>query len=176
LIQKQFIPAGASQGASNVVPVRALFAYSGSLALPNVTYTRQDITTVNSTALALLKEVRNVTTNGPWKTSNTAKSGEILEYRIAYTNNGAETIKNLQINDATPAFTTFVSGLCETPVAGTGTPTPISLGLCTLTKTMTPPANNTGSLKWTYGTTLAVPVPQLQPGGTGFVTYQIKVN
>ncbi len=171
LIQKEFIPAGAPQGASNHVPVQALFAYTGST-VPNATYTRQDITTVSSNALFLMKEVRNVTTptSPVWKTSNTAKSGETLEYRITYTNNGAETIKNLQINDATPSFTTFVSGLCETAVAAT----PASLGLCTLTKTLTP--NNTGGLKWNFTPTLAAPVSQLQPGGSGFVTYRVKVD
>jgi len=120
----------------------------------------------------LLKEVRNVTTptTPVWKTSNTAKSGEMLEYRITYINNGAEAIKNLQINDATPSFTTFVSGLCETAVSAT----PASLGLCTLTKTLT--ANNTGALKWIFTPTVAVPVSQLQPGASGFVTYQVKVD
>ena len=172
LIQKEFIPAGAPQGASNHVPVQALFAYTGSLTVPNATYTRQDITTVTSNALFLMKEVRNVTTptSPVWKTSNTAKSGETLEYRITYTNNGAETIKNLQINDATPSFTTYVSGLCDPAV----TATPASLGLCTLTKTLTP--NNTGGLKWTFTPTVAAPVSQLQAGGSGFVTYQVKVD
>ncbi len=172
LIQKEFIPAGAPQGASNHVPVQALFAYTGSVTIPNATYTRQDITTVSSNALALLKEVSNVTvpTIPVWKTSNTAKSGEILEYRITYTNNSAEVIKNLQINDATPSFTTFVSGLCEPPVAAT----PASLGSCTLTKTLTP--NNTGGLKWTFIATGPVPTPQLQPGASGFVTYRVKVD
>ena len=172
LIQKEFIPASAPQGASNHVRVQALFTYTGSLTVPNATYIRQDVTTVTSNALFLMKEVRNVTTptSPVWKTSNTAKSGEILEYRITYTNNGAETIKNLQINDATPSFTTFVSGLCETSAAAT----PASLGLCSLTKTLTP--NNTGGLKWTFTPTLAVPVSQLQAGGSGAVTYRVKVD
>jgi len=172
LIQKEFIPASAAQSASNLAPVRALFAYTGSLTVPNATYTRQDITTVSSNALFLMKEVRNVTTptSPVWKTSNTAKSGEILEYRISYTNNSGETIKNLQINDATPSFTSYVSGLCEPAV----TATPPSLGLCTLTKTLTPA--NTGGLKWTFTSTGAVPVSQLQAGGSGFVTYRVKVD
>lgn len=32
-----------------------------------------------------------------------------------YTNTGPEPIQNLQINGATLAFTTFVSGLCDPP-------------------------------------------------------------
>jgi uncharacterized repeat protein (TIGR01451 family) len=169
LLQKEFIPAGAAQGASNHVPVQALFTYVGS-SLPKAVYTRQDITTVSLATLLLQKEVRNVSTptTPVWKTSNTARPGEILEYRIIYTNNGPESITHLQINDATPAFTTFVSGLCESAVAAT----PASLGLCTLT--VKPSVNNTGALQWTFSATESA--SHLLPGGTGFVTYQVKVD
>lgn len=169
LIQKEFIPAGAAQGARNHVPVQALFAYVSS-SLPNAIYTRQDITTVSSATLLLQKEVRNVSTPTTpiWKTSNTARPGEILEYRIIYTNNGPNSITHLQINDATPAFTTFVSGLCEVAAAAT----PASLGLCALT--VKPSVNNTGALQWTFSSTESA--SHLLPGGTGFVTYQVKVE
>ncbi|WP_374086965.1 SdrD B-like domain-containing protein [Methylomicrobium lacus] len=169
LIQKEFIPAGADQGASNYVPVQALFAYVGS-SLPDAVYTRQDVTTVGSSALLLYKEVRNVSTptTPAWKTRNTAKPGEILEYRITYTNNGPDPITNLQINDATPAFTTFVSGLCEIAAPAT----PASLGLCTLT--LMPPPQRAGALKWTFSSTGSP--SQLPPAGTGFVTFQVKVD
>jgi len=169
LIQKEFIPAGAAQGASNYVPVQALFAYVGS-SLPDTVYTRQDVTTVSSSALLLHKEVRNVSTPTmpAWQTRNTAKPGEILEYRITYTNNGPDPITNLQINDATPAFTTFVSGLCESAVPAT----PTSLGVCTLT--LMPPPQQAGALKWTFSSTGSP--SQLPPAGTGFVTFQVKVD
>jgi len=169
LIQKEFLPAGAAQGASNYVPVQALFAYVGS-SLSDAVYTRQDVTTVGSSALLLRKEVRNVSTptTPAWKTSNTAKPGEILEYRITYTNNGPDPITNLQINDATPAFTTFVSGLCEIAVPAT----PVSLGVCTLT--LMPPPQQAGALKWTFSSPAST--SQLLPAGSGFVTFQVKVD
>jgi len=169
LIQKEFIPAGAAQGASNYAPVQASFAYVGS-SLPDAVYTRQDVTTVGSSALLLHKEVRNVSTPTmpAWQTRNTAKPGEILEYRITYTNNGPDPITNLQINDATPAFTTFVSGLCESAVPAT----PTSLGVCTLTQM--PPPQQAGALKWTFSSTGSP--SQLPPAGTGFVTFQVKVD
>jgi uncharacterized repeat protein (TIGR01451 family) len=183
LIQKEFISANAAQGSSNLVPVRATFVYTNAtsvtatvpVAIANAILNRQDLTTVSSNALVLRKEVRNVDkdllvspTTKDWKTSNTAKSGETLEYRLTYTNNGAEVINGttLNINDATPAFTTFVSGLCETATAAT----PTSLGTCSLTKTLN--ASFVGTLKWSFtGAT-----SKLSSGASGFVTYKVKVD
>jgi hypothetical protein len=124
--------------------------------------------------LLLQKEVRNVTTptSPVWKTSNTAKPNDVLEYRLTYTNNGGAAIDGttLTIDDSTPTYTKFVSGLCETDVAAT----PSQLGTCRLIKNLN--GQNVGTVQWTFVPSGSVPSPQLPIGGTGFVTYQVRVD
>lgn len=68
-------------------------------------------------------------------------------------------LSTLTVNDTTPAFTVFVSASC-------GTPLPASLTGCTVS---TQPAPNTaGALQWTLTGLLA-------PGGTGTVSYQVRI-
>jgi|GEM_PF-1727756 len=173
LILKQFIPAGAAIGASNLVPVKANFIYTNASSLV-ASYTRQDLTTVSNGALDLKKMVRNVTRDGAgvpdWKLTNTAKSGEVLEYKITYTNNGPTPLSSLILNDSTPAFTTFVSALSGA--------IPLNLSNCTKT---TPTASTpivcsvvdttggTGGIKWRFNGSLA-------PGANGIVTFKVKVD
>jgi hypothetical protein len=174
LILKEFIPAGASLGAKNLVIVKADFVYTGASPTLTASYTRQDLTTVSYTAVDLKKMVRNVTTDGTgtpnWKIGNTAKAGEILEYRITYTNNGGTPINALKINDVTPAYTTFISAL-----AGT---LPATLTACTK-KTPTAPTSTsclaldttggTGSIEWKFDGSLA-------PSNSGFVTFRVQLD
>jgi uncharacterized repeat protein (TIGR01451 family) len=171
LIQQEFIPAGAPMGASNLVKVQASFVYTNSLPLPVLTasYTRQDVTKVTDQALELLKMVR-VDGTTDWLMTNTAKSGQTLEYQITYTNHGATPIKSLVVNDATPVYTTFVSALagafpanltaCQkiTPSSGGSIP-------CADPDT----ATGTGAIKWTFTGSLA-------PGASGAVTFKVKVD
>ncbi|MFZ2726641.1 MAG: hypothetical protein WAX77_10350 [Methylococcaceae bacterium] len=183
LIQKEFVPAGITQGANNLVPVRATFVYTNAtvatttipVAIANAILSRQDLTTVSNVALVLRKEVSNVTspTTPVWKTSNTAKSGEVLEYRLTYTNNGPDEIEgtSLTINDATPAFTTFVSALCETAIDAS----PTTLGTCALTKNIHP-TKNTGTLKWSFTPKTVGDKSSLPSAASGAVTYRVKVD
>lgn len=183
LIQKEFVPAGITQGANNLVPVRATFVYTNAtvattiipVAIANAILSRQDLTTVSNVALVLRKEVSNVTspTTPTWKTSNTAKSGEVLEYRLTYTNNGPDEIEGttLTINDATPAFTTFVSALCETAIDAS----PTTLGTCALTKNIHP-TKNTGTLKWSFTPKTVGGKSSLPSAASGAVTYRVKVD
>jgi hypothetical protein len=66
-------------------------------------YTLVDSTTVGNSALSLFKEVRNVTTGGPWGADNQAKSGQVLEYRVTYTNTVTTPMKNVVVMDSVPA-------------------------------------------------------------------------
>lgn len=155
LLVKQFVPAGSLSGAQNVVTVSATQG-TGSL-------TVTDVTTVGvPSALALSKQVGNVTQNGTPGTSVNAKPGETLQYTLTATNNGSQALSNLVINDATPAFTTFVSAACPAAAA-------LPAGVTSCTMGTQPAVGGTGSLQWTFGGSLA---PTAQLG----VTYRVQVN
>uniref|UniRef100_UPI00374CAA07 hypothetical protein n=1 Tax=Crenothrix sp. TaxID=3100433 RepID=UPI00374CAA07 len=176
LIMKEFVPPGAPFGATNLVLVKADFVFTGAVSVPTATYSRQDMTTVSDAALDLIKRVRNVTLDGTgaenWQVSNTAKAGETLEYQITYTNNGSKPVNALVINDATPAYTTFVS-------ASAGSLLPASLLTCTKTTPKsnavscstveTPVASGAGAIEWAFTGSLA-------PSASGAVTFKVKLD
>jgi len=174
VIVKQFIPAAAPLGAHNKVVVQAEFDYANASPALNGRYTLQDITTVSDVALELRKEVRNVTQGVlTFGLNNRAKPGETLEYRITYTNNGDAPIRNLAVNDTTPAYTSFVGAIAgETPATLTGcmknTPAnaaPAPAVACTEAQ----PAGKAGPVDWRFNGFVA-------PGGSGSVLFQIKVD
>ncbi len=159
VVLQQFVPANAPLGSSNVVTLQAFFAYSNASPALSATASRQDITTVSDVALQLLKEVRNVTQGGIFGNSNAARPGEVLEYRLTYTNGGVASINNLVINDSTPTYTVFLSAACVTPL-------PTALTTCAITA---PAANAVGALRWQY-------TGSLVSGVSGVVTYQVRVQ
>jgi uncharacterized repeat protein (TIGR01451 family) len=174
IIVRQFIPATATTGASNKLVVRADFDYANATPALAASYTLEDTTTVGSQALDLKKEVRNVTQGAAtFGISNQAKPGETLEYRITYTNNSAAPISSMTVNDTTPGYTSFVS-------ASAGS-TPASLTSCTkntpanaLPAAGVPcasaqPEGGTGPIEWRF-------VGTVQPGGTGWVLFRVKVD
>lgn len=174
VIVKQFIPAAAPLGARNKVVVQAEFDYANASPALSGRYTLQDITTVSDVALELRKEVRNVTQGVlTFGLNNRAKPGETLEYRITYTNNGDAPIRNLAVNDTTPAYTSFVGATAgETPATLTGcmknTPAnaaPAPAVACTEPQ----PAGKAGPVDWRFNGFVA-------PGGSGSVLFQIKVD
>jgi len=124
------------------------------------TYTRQDLTTTSDVTLQFTKEVRNVTREGVWFMSNTARQGDLLEYQITYLNNGIDPIANLVVNDTTAAFTLYESAQCVLPL-------PPSLSSCTVSAA--PPVGSPGSIRWTFSGSLSSSTP-------GTVTYQVKVE
>ena len=173
IIVRQFIPANAPMGANNKVVVQADFSYTNAAPTLSATYTLEDITTVSAVALELKKEVRNVTQGAAFGVNNQARSGETLEYRITYTNNGPAPISGMSVNDTTPAYTSFVS-------ASAGT-TPTTLTACVkntpanalpapaVACANAQPAGGTGPIDWRFTGSIA-------PGGTGFVLFQVKVD
>jgi hypothetical protein len=64
------------------------------------------------------------------------------------------------IDDATPAFTTFVSAAC---------PGTLPAGVSSCTLTAQPAAGATGAVQWTFGGSLA-------SGAALVVTFQVKVG
>lgn len=173
VVMQEFIPANAQNGNSSNSPVRANFTFTNAAPSLSASYTVHDITTVSSSALELKKEVRNVTQSGAFGLSNQAKSGETLEYRIAYTNNGITPIGDLTVSDTTPAYTAFVGAAAgATPAALTAcakttpaNPRPAPLVRCEQVQ----PAGGSGWLNWKFS-------GSLPPGATGEVLFQVKVE
>jgi uncharacterized repeat protein (TIGR01451 family) len=174
IIVRQFIPATATTGANNKLVVQADFDYANATPSLAASYVLEDTTTVGSQALDLKKEVRNVTQGvAAFGVSNQAKPGETLEYRITYTNNSAAPISSMTVNDTTPSYTSFVG-------ASAGT-TPATLTSCTkntpgnaLPAAGVPCASaqaegGTGPIEWRF-------VGTVQPGGTGWVLFRVKVD
>ncbi|MGJ7487758.1 prealbumin-like fold domain-containing protein [Variovorax sp. LT2P21] len=173
LVMQEFIPATAMSGHSNNATVQASFDFSNASPALGASYTVHDITTVSDSVLELKKEVRNVTQGGAFGINNQAKSGETLEYRITYTNNGVSPIGTLSVNDTTPSYTSFVG-------AQTGS-TPATLTACQKTTPANPApgptvacaaaqaGGGTGALSWHF-------TGMLTPGASGAVTFTVKVD
>ena len=159
LILQQFVPAGLPAGATSLATLQAFFVYTGATPALSASASRQDLTTVGLSALQLGKEVRNVTQNGAWGTSNAARPGDVLEYRLSYTNLGVEPIQGLVLRDMTPAYTSYVSGACTLPL-------PAGLSLCTLSA---PAVGATGGVVWNFSGNLASAL-------SGSVSYRVKVD
>jgi len=85
--------------------------------------------------------------------NTSAMPGSILTYTVTYTNQGTQPLKNLVVNDAVPAFTTFVSAAAgalpnnltaciqTTPAGG-----PVACGTAQA-------AGGKGPLSWTFAGT-----------------------
>ena len=143
---KNFIPTTAANGAQDRLTISATFAPTVG---PAQTISRSDLTTVASnTGLLLTKAVDKAT----------ARSNDVLVYTITYRNTGAEALTNLVINDATPAYTTFVSASNGTVATGLSAPTIAA-----------PAVAGRGAVKWTFG-------GSLNPGQSGTVTFSVRVQ
>lgn len=161
LVVKQFVPAGIAAGALNTETLTASFTYTNANPALSATLSVTDATTAGEpTALSLQKLVRNVTRNGTTGTAVTASPGETLEYTLTAQNNGNSAVGTLVINDATPAFTTYVSGTC---------PGTLPSGITACSVSTHPAPGATGSLQWTFTGSLA-------PGGQVAVTYQVQLT
>jgi uncharacterized repeat protein (TIGR01451 family) len=111
---------------------------------------RNDVVTVSDeeAGLVLTKSVNQTQ----------ALPGATLTYTVSYQNNGDEPINSLEIIDNTPTYTTFSTANCGV--------LPNNLTGCTITS---PTVGTAGGIKWTFAGTL-------QPGGTGAVTFTVKID
>ncbi len=156
LIVREFVPAGAGLGAQDTIRITATLTPAVG---PVETFTRTDITTVGiPAALKLTKEVRNVTTAGPFGTNNTGLPGNTLQYRITYQNNGTQPLNMLVVNDATPMFTTYSAAACGA----------LGMGLTACMVTTQPAPGATGPIIWNFTGALA-------PGASGIVTFDVII-
>ncbi|WP_293374439.1 hypothetical protein [Nevskia sp.] len=162
IVDREFVPAAAPDGARNVVTVTATFTYTNALPGLNNVQTRTDTTTVGDATGAALVLSKTVS-------SGTASPGTVLTYTITYTNRSTEPLNTIVVNDATPSFTSFVSA-----AAG---PLPASLTACQKTTPAGGPVDcaavqapgGRGALRWTF-------TGSLQPGGSGTVSFQVQVD
>lgn len=169
IILQEFVPLATSDGYTNTATVQASFIYSNAGPALTASYTLKDTTTLSAGTLDLRKEVRNVTTDGGFGVSNLAKSGETLEYSITYSNNSTESLTNVVISDATPAFTKFVDA--------TDSGTPASMLVCTKTTpagtascaTSQAPGGGTGAITFAF-------TGSLQPSASAAVLFQVRVD
>jgi uncharacterized repeat protein (TIGR01451 family) len=163
ILVREFAPANAPANGSLVVTVSATLAYSGSAAPAAATLTETDRTTVSGSGrLALTKQVQNVTAGGAYATSDTALPAQTLQYQVTVENLGSTPVSSLVINDATPAFTTFVAASCPAAAA-------LPPGLTACSVAVQPTAGGTGALQWTFAGTLAA-------GGQTAVTFQVQIT
>ena len=157
LIIKQFVPAGIASGAQNATTLSASYTTVSATDLLSAV----DVTTVtDSSVLALTKRVSNITHGGASGITANANPGETLQYTLTAVNNGSMSLSTVSINDATPAFTTYLSAACPVTL-------PAVITACTVS--MQPAVGAPGSVQWTFAGVLA-------PTGQLTVTYHVKVN
>ena len=150
LIARHQSPAGAPGGASEQAALTASFVYTGAAPALTDSSALGDVTTVTATSGLVIAKSVDLTS---------AKPGDYLVYTITYTNPGTGGLSSIVIRDATPPWTVFDSATCATLGAG--------LTGCSLTQQ--PGAGGNGAVTWTLTGTLA-------PGGTGSVSYRVRVQ
>jgi uncharacterized repeat protein (TIGR01451 family) len=112
------IPAGKPTGSVDIAQLGSSLVWVGN---PSVSDSRTltDTTTVQAPgALTLSKQVRNCgllsdpngTCSGSFATSALAKPKEVLEYCIAYRNQGTQAVTQVVITDPIPFFSAYVTG------------------------------------------------------------------
>ncbi len=109
---------------------------------------------------ALLKEVRNVTQGSGFATSGiTARSGDVLEYRLTASTIPGENVTGATLTDAMPEFTSYVAAsttLNGVPVADVGADSPLLAGMA---------VNSPGGASG-----------EILDGETAIVTFQVSVD
>ncbi|MFO7909032.1 MAG: hypothetical protein R6U42_03215 [Halomonas sp.] len=177
LLVRVFAPADAPTGAQHSVALTAtqtLTLDDNSTVTDSVAVT--DITRVQTGQLGLEKRVRNIGVDGEpdttddgdsdFQTRNQGEPCDVLRYEIRYTNTGTTPMADLEVNDATPAFTSLAAQAeCPASVALPG-----NLTSCTLA---TPAGTNAvgyqGSVAWQFD-------GQLAPGAQGTVHYDVRIE
>jgi uncharacterized repeat protein (TIGR01451 family) len=149
LVIKVLVPSGVPLMAQYVSTIVADFTYTNAVPALNATYSVIDTTTIGeATGLTLKKAVDK----------SEAKPGELIKYTITYSNEGSFTISNIIVKDETPYASTFQSWANG----------PLPPTLTTITETV-PALGGTGPLRWTIGGSLS-------PGGSGWITFTVKIE
>ncbi len=170
VISKVFVPGDVSRGDNYTVPLEATLTYADNTGTGHaLTDTRSitDLTTVITAGggrLSLSKTVQNVTAGGAETTGNSASSGDVLRYRINFSNTGSGPVTEVLISDSTPAFT----GLAN-PVVCPAT-MPLSLSCIVLVPAASDNSPGySGMVQWQFTGSLVA-------GDGGDVVYEISVE
>ncbi|KJG02047.1 hypothetical protein [Photobacterium angustum] len=115
--------------------------------------------------LTLTKTVQNITQNTPVsKNSTVANPGDILEYRIQFTNTGVGDILDMVLHDSTPEFTSAQQAVtCDALLL------PSSLSCKIATPNGTNSVGYKGDILWSLEGALS-------GGESGLVVYRVKIN
>jgi len=160
LLVKEVIPASAQSGATDALSLSALETYSGSTGMPNSSTQATDTVSVTtSSSFVLSKVVTDVTTGGPTAAQMSAAPGNVLEYIVTATNNGAQPASSIVINDTTPSYTTFNSAAC---------PASLPAGITACSVSVAPASGGTGQIQWTLA-------GELSSGASVAVTYEVTI-
>ena len=163
ILVKQFVPAGAPANAQDRIAVSAGFVYGGSAAPAAAALGAIDVTTVGGAgSVQLFKQVANLTLGAGYSAADSALPGNTLQYQIQISNQGTLPLSTVVVNDATPAYTSFVSAACPAAAA-----MPAQLTGCAVSAQ--PAAGATGGITWTFSGTLA-------PGARTAVTYDVQIS
>ena len=158
LINQVMAPSGVLTREQYLSEVVAEFVYAGG-SLPTGTLAVHDLTVVSVSSggsLVLEKKVANLTQGGVYTlTTNQAKPGDELHYRLFFSNPGLDSITDVIINDTAPPFTSYVSGsaLCDSTPAGM---------VCT-------PAVNGSDVEWVLNGVLSA-------GASGEVSFKVLID
>ncbi|CAA6823188.1 MAG: Unknown protein [uncultured Thiotrichaceae bacterium] len=172
LINKVYAPSnvGGGEDYSNVITADFTFGNPANTTAGTISLSVTDLTKAAAnnvqgvSRLALKKTVQTyrgtplAAVSAESETQNQAQPGDVLKYRIYYSNTGDAPLSDLNIKDVVPEFTSLNgSPLCEVPL-------PASLTSCT--------ALVSGSdIEWSF------PVSdKLNGGSSGMVSYEVKID
>jgi uncharacterized repeat protein (TIGR01451 family) len=160
ILVKEFVPAGAPQGAANQVSVAAAFTFTNAAApVLSRDYLRSDITTVGNPSSAGLTLNKTVD-----KTA--ALPGDSLIYSITYSNSSSAPLNLITIHDSVPSFTVSPLACCVNPSSS-----------CLGSATAPFPADITGCAATISGDSIEwVLTGNLAPGSTGTVKFQVTIQ
>ncbi|HFC91953.1 MAG TPA: hypothetical protein ENJ51_03995, partial [Leucothrix mucor] len=164
LINKVYAPDSVVNGENFSNMIKADFNFNANTLAGSTSMKVSDLTKATVKAmpqgisgLELHKTVQNITQSGvETETQNQAKSGDVLRYRIYYSNTGTGPITDLQVDDIVPEFTLLKVNTmnCDTTPAGLNCSTN---------------ATNDPNLNWVF-------TGVLKAGAKGAVSYQVIID
>ncbi|CAA0107749.1 Uncharacterised protein [BD1-7 clade bacterium] len=162
-------PTNAAPGALHTATVSASYSYANTTLVAEVSLI--DLTDIGTNALQLVKSVENLTQSGTAGVENQGRPGDVLRYRIQFTNNSSGPVIELLINDSTPSFT-FAK---DVDGNGTAIECPDIAGIPQITScNIVEPASGNiegyrGPVRWQFDGVL-------EQGSTGTVVYDVQVE
>lgn len=170
VIAQSSVPTSAHINATYNYDINAIFTYADVSSTQHGLVTRLvDSDSIRATftgagQLSLRKVVRNITDSGIETTSNLAKPGDVLEYKIYFENTGSGTIREVIIFDSVPPF----SQLDNSVVCGSDLPSGQSCQIESPSATDNV-SGYQGEIRWR----LDLP---LQSGESGSLSYQVLIE